>query len=111
MVEGSQLQMLPAPNRQKHRVYRWHPCSASWSFSRVCAARSSGVRFLSRERFLPRLRASENSSSSLSRSRQLRTPFESPRTKHLLKTNEEQSTIWRTKSKHYFRLTFASCLP
>src|SRR6266478_4520468 len=101
--------LTAASNRLKY-VYRWHPCSSSWSWSRVCAAcsrpsnaaRSNGVRFLSRVRFLPRLRASVSSSSSLSRSKQLRTPFESPRMEHLLKTNEEQSTIWRTKSKHYF---------
>src|SRR6266478_1308466 len=101
--------LTAASNRLKY-VYRWHPCSASWSWSRVCAAcsrpsnaaRSNGVRFLSRVRFLPRLRASVSSSSSLSRSRQLKTPFESPRMEHLLKTNEEQSTIWRTKSKRYF---------
>ncbi len=98
-----------ASNRLKY-VYRWHPCSASCSWSRVCAAcsrpsnaaRSNGVRFLSRERFRPRLRASVSSSSSLSRSRQLRTSFESPRTKHLLKTTNSKLPPWRTKSKHYF---------
>src|SRR5882672_7964764 len=66
------------------------------------AARSNGVRFLSRERFRPRLRASVSSSSSLSRSRQLRTPFESPRIEHLLKTTNSKLSPWRTKSKHYF---------
>ena len=114
MVSGSQLQMLPT-RTDKHHVYRWHPCSASWSRSRVCAAcsrpsnavRSSGVRFRSRLRFLPRLRASESSSSSLSRSRQLRTPFESSRIGHLLKTTNSKLPLWRTKSKQYFRLMFA----
>ena len=101
--------LTAASNRLKY-VYRWHPCSSSWSWSRVCAAcsrpsnaaLSNGVRFLSRERFLPQLRASVSSSSSLSRSKQLRTPFESPRTKHLLKTTNSKLPPWRTKSKHYF---------
>src|SRR6266850_2402080 len=104
-VEGRNCRQL-----EHHYVYRWHQCSASWSWSRVCAAcsrpsnaaHSNGVRFLSRVRFLPRLRASVSSSSSLARSRQLRTPFESPRTKHLLKTTNSKLPPRRTKSKHYF---------
>ena len=83
--------------------------------SRICAAcsrpsnaaRSNGVRFLSRERFRPRLRASVSSSSSLSRSRQLRTPFESPRTKHLLKTTKSNLPYGEQKANTIFRLMFA----
>src|SRR5713226_3617870 len=100
---------------EHHHVYRWHPCSASWSLSRVWAAcsrpsnaaRSNVVRFLSRERFRPRLRASESSSSSLSRSRQLRTPFESPRIEHLLKTSRSNLPYGEQKANIIFRLMFA----
>src|SRR6266446_4687495 len=100
---------------EHHQVYRWHPCSASWSLSRVCAAcsrpsnaaRSNGVRFRSRERFLPRLRASVSASSSLSRSRQLRTPFESLRIEHLLKTTRSNLPYGEQKANTIFRLMFA----
>lgn len=106
------LRFVEGRNRgqlEHHQVYRWHPCSAPWSFSRVCAACSR--LFLSRERFLPRLRASESSSSSLSRSRQLRTPFESPRIEHLLKTSRSNLPYGEQKANVIFRLMFAStCL-
>ncbi len=103
-VEGGNWGQL-----EHHQVYRWQLCSASWSLSRICAAcsrpsnaaRSNGVRFLSRERFRSRLRASESSSSSLSRSRQLRALLEKPRMEHLLKTSKSKLSLWRTKSKHY----------
>ena len=110
--------LTAASNRLKY-VYRWHPCSSSWSWSRVCAAcsrpsnaaLSNGVRFLSRERFLPRLRASVSSSSSLSRSKQLRTPFESPRMEHLLKTTRSNLPYGEQKANIIFRLMFAlTCL-
>jgi hypothetical protein len=48
------------------------------------------------------MRASESSSSSLSRSRQLRTLLEKPLTVHLLKTTRSKVASWRTKSKYYF---------
>src|SRR4029077_13433826 len=48
------------------------------------------------------MRASESSSSSLSRSRQLRTLLEKPRMAHLLKTARPKLPPRRTKSKHYF---------
>src|SRR5713226_3137739 len=100
---------------EHHHVYRWHPCSASWSLSRICAAcsrpsnaaRSNGVRFLSRERFRPRLRASVSSSSSLSRSRQLSTPFESPRIEHLLKQRTGNYHHGEQKANIIIRLMFA----
>src|SRR5229473_861813 len=69
----------------------------SWSLSRACAvcSRSSNA-------IRSRVRASESSSSSLSRSRQLRTLLEKPRMVHLLKTTRSKIASWRTKSKHYF---------
>src|SRR5438552_7544274 len=60
------------------------------------------------------MRASERSSSSLSRSRQLRTLLEKPCMVHLLKTARPKVPLWRTKSKHYFspyvRLFRPACL-
>jgi len=48
------------------------------------------------------MRASESSSSSLSRSRQLKTLLEKPCMVHLLKTTRPKLPPRRTKSKHYF---------
>jgi hypothetical protein len=52
-----------------------------------------------------------SSSSSLSRSKQLRTPFESPRMEHLLKTTRSNLPYGEQKANIIFRLMFAlTCL-
>ena len=60
------------------------------------------------------MRASESSSSSLSRSRHLRTLLEKLRMVHLLKTTRPKLSPWRRKSKSYYspfvRLSRGTCL-
>src|SRR5882672_1691531 len=97
---------------------RWQRCSAKCSFKRAMAmatrsasCRSSArVNLRSLMRFRIRSRASWNSLSSLACSGQLMARVEGEHIRHLLKTPRRKIANRRTKSKQYFRLSFAYLL-